>query len=140
DSTALPLADESIDHIVTSPPYCTRIDYVVATRPELALLGIEAETISHLRRATIGSVLTGGSKPSIKTAWGKTSLNFLGVVKNHPSQASISYYFNTDLLYFDNLFRSIGDSARCLRHAGSCVMVVQDSFYRGVHNDLKRVA
>ncbi len=37
DSRNLQLAAASIDNIITSPPYCTRIDYVVATLPESAL-------------------------------------------------------------------------------------------------------
>ncbi|MBC1614419.1 hypothetical protein HB937_13895, partial [Listeria welshimeri] len=32
DSRVLPLADNSIDIVITSPPYCTRIDYAIATR------------------------------------------------------------------------------------------------------------
>src|SRR4051794_18847070 len=36
DSRSLPLADESADFVLTSPPYCTRIDYVVSTSFELA--------------------------------------------------------------------------------------------------------
>ncbi|MFD2386591.1 hypothetical protein [Enterococcus rivorum] len=39
DSRTLPLEDESIDLTITSPPYCTRIDYAVATRVELAVWG-----------------------------------------------------------------------------------------------------
>ena len=38
-STTLPLLSNSIDAVVSSPPYCTRIDYVRATLPELAVIG-----------------------------------------------------------------------------------------------------
>src|SRR5262249_3028838 len=38
DSTHKTLPDDSIDLVVTSPPYCTRIDYAAATRIELAVL------------------------------------------------------------------------------------------------------
>ena len=38
-STALELPDESVDAVVSSPPYCTRLDYVKSTLPELASLG-----------------------------------------------------------------------------------------------------
>ena len=38
-SDALPVQNGMIDLILSSPPYCTRIDYAVATMPELAVLG-----------------------------------------------------------------------------------------------------
>jgi hypothetical protein len=140
DSTSLPLGNESVDHIVTSPPYCTRIDYVAATRPELAILGIGSDDIPTLRRASMGGVLTAGPKPRINNDWGDTCLRFLEAVRTHSSQASQSYYFNTHLQYFDKLFRSIAEISRTLKPDGSCVMVVQDSFYKAVHNHLQAIA
>ena len=38
DSTDLVLQKSSIDLVLGSPPYCTRIDYTAATRVELAVL------------------------------------------------------------------------------------------------------
>jgi len=38
-SDSIPLPNSSIDLVISSPPYCTRIDYAIATSPELALLG-----------------------------------------------------------------------------------------------------
>jgi len=38
DTTATVLPEDSVDVILTSPPYCTRIDYTAATRVELAVL------------------------------------------------------------------------------------------------------
>ncbi len=40
-SDHLPVESSSIDAVITSPPYCTRIDYVVKTAPELAVLGAQ---------------------------------------------------------------------------------------------------
>src|SRR5207247_7810722 len=39
DTSTMALEDESVDLALTSPPYCTRIDYTAATRIELAVLG-----------------------------------------------------------------------------------------------------
>jgi hypothetical protein len=33
DSRCIPLKDGAIDAVIGSPPYCTQIDYGVATRP-----------------------------------------------------------------------------------------------------------
>jgi hypothetical protein len=38
-SLRLPLSSGSVDAVISSPPYCTRIDYVRATLPELAVIG-----------------------------------------------------------------------------------------------------
>ena len=57
DSSRLPLPDHSVDAIVTSPPYCTRLDYPVATQPELSLLGLERTSprFRSLRNNTLGT-------------------------------------------------------------------------------------
>ena len=41
--------------ILTSPPYCTRIDYAIATRRELAVLGANPGEVRELRESQIGT-------------------------------------------------------------------------------------
>jgi hypothetical protein len=56
-SESLPIGDKSVDFILTSPPYCTRIDYAVATMPELALIGYKLNSdFKSLRKQLIGTV------------------------------------------------------------------------------------
>lgn len=55
NSHTLPLQAASVDAIITSPPYCTRIDYAVATYVELAVLRIGGDRFSRLRQALTGS-------------------------------------------------------------------------------------
>lgn len=55
DSTGLLLEDSSVDFVVTSPPYCTRIDYPISTRVELAVLGYDDDSIDALRRSSMGT-------------------------------------------------------------------------------------
>src|SRR5690606_7221892 len=59
DSRSLPIERCNVDAVITSPPYCTRIDYAVATRMELAVLGIDESRTENLRRLMIGTTLTG---------------------------------------------------------------------------------
>ena len=54
-SAHLPLDTSSIDAVITSPPYCTRIDYVIATLPELAILGLRPDELKGLRDKMIGT-------------------------------------------------------------------------------------
>ncbi len=55
DSRRLPLADESVDLIVTSPPYANAIDYMRAHKFSLVWLGEPVNRLSHLRGKYIGA-------------------------------------------------------------------------------------
>jgi hypothetical protein len=51
DTASFSIEGERADFVITSPPYCTRIDYAASTRVELAILGpwlsIEAANLSR---------------------------------------------------------------------------------------------
>jgi len=136
-SEKLPLQTSSIDFVLASPPYCTRIDYAVATSAELSLLGFgEGSGFKELRRGLIGSVTVPKASPSISQTWGPTCLNFLDALYGHESKASATYYYKNHLQYFSSLSASVAEVGRVLRSAGGCVLVVQDSYYKDLHNDL----
>jgi hypothetical protein len=139
-SDLIPRPDNSADFILTSPPYCTRIDYAVATMPELAVLGytIEGE-VQQLRRNLIGTstVSTMPLTPSIE--WGQTCTEFLGRLQSHESKASKSYYYKNHLQYFNSIYLSLGEISRLLMPGGKGMIVVQDSYYKDIHNNLPQV-
>jgi hypothetical protein len=139
-SEKLPMESGAIHAVLSSPPYCTRIDYAVATSLELAILGVDGnEGMKDLRRATIGSAVVPNTVPAAKLEWGETCHTFLNRVASHPSKASISYYLKNHLRYFDGVFRSLGEISRVLIRGGTCTLVVQDSHYKDVHNDLSQI-
>jgi hypothetical protein len=138
-SEALPLDPRSVDWVLTSPPYCTRIDYAVATRPELALLGIGVDfqdSFRTLRESLIGSTTVPASVTPPSRAWGPSCLAFLKAVKSHISKASGTYYYKQHVQYFRSIHGSLSELYRVLREGGSCVIVVQDSHYKELHNPL----
>jgi len=139
NSTNLLLEDESIDAVITSPPYCTRIDYAVLTSLELALLGINDEDLVKLRRTLIGSPLTHPFEPEIDVKWGKSCLNTINRIREHESKASNTYYLRTYLQYFDGFYKSLIEIDRVLTINGECVIVVQDSYYKDIHIDLAEI-
>ena len=140
DSTLKTLPDESIDLIVTSPPYCTRIDYTAATRIELAVLHpLLATSPKELARQMTGSTCAPDRIIQVSDNWGGTCLKFLETLRNHQSKASATYYYNNHLDYFDKMYRSMANLASSLRSGGSAILVVQDSFYKDVHNDLPSI-
>jgi hypothetical protein len=139
-SDALPVQSGMIDLILSSPPYCTRIDYAVATMPELAVLGYALQgTFQELRRQLIGTSMVPTSVPEPSLAWGTTCNTFLEQLVHHKSKASKSYYYKNHVQYFDAIYRSLTELHRILISHGRCILVVQDSYYKDIHNDLPQI-
>lgn len=139
NAEALSLPNASIDAIITSPPYCTRIDYAVATAVELSILRINDALFNQLRRSLMGTSTVNAMVGSINQQWGLTCIRFLDAVHNHPSKASQGYYYKNHYQYFQSLQSSIAEITRVLKPQGSCVLVVQDSYYKDVHNDVPNI-
>ncbi len=140
NSTSLPLARSSVDFVLTSPPYCTRIDYAVATAPELAVLDINPDGFDKLRRKLMGTSTVPKKAPKkINANWGGTCEKFLASLMSHTSKASGSYYLKNHIQYFTQLDSSISEISRVMRPGGACVFVVQDSYYKENHNDLPKI-
>lgn len=140
NSMNIRLPDSSIDLILTSPPYCTRIDYAVASAPDLALIGLDQEDgLRDLRDRTTGTSTIRNETPSPHDSWGATCCNFLSSMESHASKASKSYYLKNHLQYFHDLSRSVAECARVLKAGGRSVVVVQDSYYKDLHNDLPQI-
>lgn len=139
NSCDLPLDDESIDAIITSPPYCTRIDYAVATRAELAVLNLgNIKNFDNLRRNMIGTTLSNRNLEDhiCVTASARDILNS---IRSHPSKASSTYYHSTFADYFYKLQKSLEQIERVLKLNGTATLVVQDSSYKDIHIDLAQI-
>ena len=126
--------------MLTSPPYCTRIDYTAATRIELAVLWPLLSTGARaLGKQMIGSTQVPSALIEIDDKWGKNVARFLEALQKHPSKASGGYYYRTHLDYFDKMSRSIERMSDALKPGGRAVLVVQDSYYKDLHNDLPKI-
>lgn len=136
----LSVPNHTVDCVLTSPPYCTRIDYTAGTRIELAIIStlIKVDT-AELRRGMIGTTMVPKRTVEARTEWGKTCTQFLHAVHDHPSKASKGYYHVTHLDYFDKMFRSIERLSSALRREGKAILIVQDSYYKDLHNDLQTI-
>lgn len=139
DATSLPLQDGSVDLVLTSPPYCTRIDYAVATSIELSVLGLQKDDLMSLRRSLMGTSTVPKSAAQTESSWGGTANRFLHALSEHPSKASQTYYLKNHLNYFQGLFKATAELGRVVKPGGGCVVVAQDSYYKEVHNDLPQV-
>lgn len=139
NAEALPLKSASVDAVVSSPPYCTRIDYAVATSIELAILRVGETQFDELRRALTGTSTVNKESGKINSLWGKSCTSFLESVYEHPSRASKTYYFKNHLQYFHSLYESIGELGRVLKPNAFCALVVQNSYYKERMNDVAEV-
>jgi DNA modification methylase len=138
-SESLPLENGTVRFVLASPPYCTRIDYAIATKPELAVLGYSNESFKTLRRSLLGTSTVPRVAPTETRKWGQTCIAFIELLKNHESKASATYYYKNHLQYFNGLYKSVAELGRVLADDGTCVLVVQDSYYKDIHNDLPRI-
>jgi DNA modification methylase len=138
-SVALPDEEDSVQAVFGSPPYCTRIDYAMATYPELALLKFDRAAIGRLRRDMIGTATVEEQVPEIDPAWGKRAGRLLRQVYDHQSYASRSYYYKNMVQYFVGLSRSLAEIDRVLKPNGDVVLVVQDSRFKDLHIDLQEI-
>ena len=139
DSTKLPIPASSVDLILTSPPYATRIDYAIATLPELAVLGVSDAEIRTLRETMIGSAVVRRGDIQSSDAWGPACVTCLDAIGTHDSYAAKSYYHRNLIQYFSGLHASIVELDRVMRRGGNAVLVVQDSFFKDVHIDLAQI-
>jgi hypothetical protein len=140
DSSLVRPRKGTIDFILSSPPYCTRLDYTAATRTELAVLSLLFQKDrTSLSAEMLGSVRVPQRYPRIRKEWGRTATSFLDKVRIHPSHASNTYYLKSHSDYFRKLYCSLSQCSVALRPSGRMALVVQDSLYKGERNDLQRV-
>lgn len=139
NARALPLDDASIKVVLTSPPYCTRIDYVVTTLGELAVMGYDPRgpEIQALRREMLGTPTMDG-KHSSEVMPGEAAKT-LAAISRHASVASATYYRRCFEQYFSQLLASLREIRRVVTSSGVCGVVVQDSYYKDVHIDLQQI-
>ncbi|WP_152524984.1 hypothetical protein [Pseudomonas viridiflava] len=140
-STSMPLPDKYVDLVLSSPPYCTRIDYGIATLPELAIMSDSStNNVQEVRRALMGTTTVSKAMEKLDDLQlGTKCKTFLNDVKNHTSKSSATYYYKNILKYFVDLSKSISEISRVMKTDAHFVCVVQDSFYKELHCDLPSI-
>lgn len=124
------------DLIVTSPPYCTRLDYAHMTSLEMGVIGLTLDEYSRIRRAMTGTSLTSHVVNRQHVLLGSKTKSLLQSVKHHASRASSGYYYASHLDYYNKTASALRSLAGQTHSNSSMVMVVQDSWYKDIHNDV----
>lgn len=126
DAQRLTLPDESVDLIVTSPPYAANaIDYMRAHKFSLVWLGYPLEALSQKRKEYIGGEATDGF--SLEPLPGQTQaiVELLRATDAKKARAVHRYYSEAT--------RFLGAMYRVLRPGKAAVIVVGTSTFKG-HN------
>ena len=128
DARDLPLPTDSVDLIVTSPPYANALDYMRAHKFSLAWLGDPIPSLTDLRAQYIGSESTGKraeqSAPAELPALVQAVVDDLAE-KDAPKSRVLRRYFV-------DMHAAIGEMTRVLRPGAAAVIVVGPSMMRGM--------
>lgn len=136
-SDRLPMGNGVVEAVIASPPYCTRIDYAVATKPELAILGCPLSTdFKELRRKMLGGPVISQNSFSPSSDWGSECLSLLETIYKHRTKGSANYYHKIFVQYYEALHKSLREINRVAAANANCFLVVQDSHYKDVHVDI----
>ena len=157
DARRLPLADSSVDLIVTSPPYANALDYMRAHKFALAWLGDPIPRLAGLRARYIGAEAAGGRAGGGGKASGGRKASggggaAAGIALLPPAtQGVIDRLAVRDApkarilgRYCGEMAAAIGEMRRTLRSGGAAVIVVGPSVMRGIliptHDCLAEIA
>jgi hypothetical protein len=124
DAKALPINNESVKLVVTSPPYATGLDYMRSHKFSLIWFGHSPTTLSALRSKYIGSESSKENLP-VETQLQSidSSLRQIALHNAHKAR-SIARYFNEMKAVMKEIYR-------VLEYAGHAVVVVGPSMSRG---------
>jgi len=139
-SISLPNEIPKASLVITSPPYCTRIDYAVATRPELAVMGLDEQHQNELRRELLGTTTVPRTLALDSTQLGWTALSTLRQVLQHHAKASKTYYYKWLVQYLLAYQQSLSEISSHVTTDAILALVVQGSFYKDIEIDLPLIS
>ena len=125
DARALPLADEVVDLVVTSPPYANAIDYMRAHKFSLVWFGERIATLSEMRAQYIGAERVRDAVLADMPAHTASIIQRLTALD--PQKARVLHKYCGDMSL------ALHEMHRVLRHDGVAIMVVGTSTMRGLN-------
>lgn len=146
------MADESVDLVITSPPYCNRYDYTRTYALELVYLGLDAEGVKDLRqsmlsctvenrvklgeiRAMYGDIGRAGVVEEVLGVFDRQEAlhEVLGILEELGSLGKLNNSNIPNMVrnYFLEMAFVIYELARVMRRGGNVVMVNDNVRYAG---------
>jgi DNA modification methylase len=124
DARSMPFADQSIDLIVTSPPYANALDYMRAHKFSLVWFGESVTDLSKLRAIYIGSERIGSNQYDALPD--KPEITIRQLAEQDTSKAAILRK------YFVEMKMVLAEMHRVLREDSAAIIVVGTSVMRGI--------
>jgi hypothetical protein len=126
DARAMPLADSTVDLVVTSPPYANAIDYMRAHKFSLVWLGKSIGDLSELRAEYIGSERVGNSLALSVALPDRPEMIVQQLAGCDTKKAAILRK------YFTEMKAVLAETHRVLRNDSAVIFVVGTSMMRGI--------
>ena len=126
DARDLPLADDSIDLVLTSPPYLNAIDYIRCSKFSLIWMGHSIASLRSLRTESVGTESSGPElhdDGNIREIMKALQLRPELPAKN---EAIIAHYV-------DDMSQAVREVSRVLVPGGKAVYVVGENTVRGTY-------
>ncbi len=117
DARALPFENESMDAIITSPPYLNNIDYTKVYGLELSLLEMSAQTAKKARERSVRSFITSTAKEG----------------EIPPELGEIGYRIPIAGTYFSDMEKVLIEACRVLKKDGFASFVVGNAVIHETH-------
>jgi DNA modification methylase len=124
DARSLSFKDNTIDMVITSPPYLNAIDYMRGHKLSLVWMGYSIRSLRSVRSSNIGSE---NSTSLTATDEIQNILKKLGNIDNLQSK-----YRNMILRYLDDINLTLSECRRVLKDNGQAIFVIGNSAINGV--------
>jgi SAM-dependent methyltransferase len=125
DARSLPIETESIDLIITSPPYLNAIDYLRGHKLSLVWMGHNISEIRRLKTSNIGSEV---SKPAFHNS------NIEDTMAIMASMDSLNGRYRGIVRRFVfDMSKVMEECSRVLKKSGRAIFVVGDSTLHGIY-------
>lgn len=124
DARQLDIEDDSIDLVLTSPPYLNAIDYMRCSKFSLVWMGYNVDKLRRIRGDSVGAEAS--SEQALKASWVNSLIKQLGL------KPALANRDNSLLArYVWDMGQALAEVSRVLRRGGRAVYVVGDSMSRG---------
>ena len=123
DARNLTLADDSVDLVLTSPPYLNAIDYLRCSKFSLVWMGYPIGKLRRIRAASVGAEIGKDSSDDSEIQ------EILSGLKLQPKLAARQEALLAR--YVDDMRQTVAEAARVLTGNGKAVYVVGENTVRG---------
>lgn len=124
DARKLEIEDDSIDLVLTSPPYLNAIDYMRCSKFSLVWMGHNVSELRQIRGESVGAEAS--FEQALEASWVNSLIKQLGL---KPALSNRDHALLARYVW--DMGQALGEVSRVLRRGGRAVYVVGDSMSRG---------